>query len=154
MRAFARNYAGLFSGRHGRTGPLSEGRCTSCLVASSNYFLACSRYLELHPVYAWMVAQPGEYPWSSYGANAVGKFEPWLSADPEYLAPGPDPEARVAAYRGLFSEGLLDELVREIRSYLRQQNVSRTDRFRSWVEARTGRFAAVRPAGASAGSAK
>lgn len=147
MHTFARNYAGLFNGRHGRTGTLWEGRYKACLVDSGGYFLACSRYIELNPVRAWMVAQPGEHPWSSYGANALGCVEPLLTPHAEYLALGSDPAARASAYRALFADTLSDELVEEIRRYLQQQKALGTDRFRSWVEARTGRFAAVRPAG-------
>ncbi len=58
MHTFARNYTGLFNGRHGRTGRLWEGRFKSCLVDTGSYFLACSRYIELNPVRACMVAQP------------------------------------------------------------------------------------------------
>ncbi len=78
MHTFARNYAGLFNGRHGRTGTLWEGRYKACLVDSGSYFLACSRYIELNPVRAWMVAQPGDHPWSSHGANAAGRVDPLL----------------------------------------------------------------------------
>ena len=91
MHAFSRNYVGLFNGRHGRTGTLWEGRYKACLVDSGRYFLACSRYIELNPVRAWMVAEPGDHPWSSHGANAVGRVDPLLCAHPEYLALGPDP---------------------------------------------------------------
>jgi putative transposase len=49
---------------------LWEGRYEACLVDSGRYFLACCRYVELDPVRAWMVAQPGDYAWSSYGAHA------------------------------------------------------------------------------------
>jgi putative transposase len=72
MHTFARNYAGLFNRRHGRTGTLWEGRYKACLVGSDGYFLACSRYIELNPVRAWIAAEPAEYPWSSYRANAGG----------------------------------------------------------------------------------
>lgn len=144
---FGRNYVRSFNGRHGRTGTLWERRYKACLVDSENYFLACSRYIELNPVRAWMVAQPGDYPCSSYGANTAGKCEPWISPHSEYLALGSDPETRAAAYRALFAEALPDDLVLEIHSYLQQQRVLGTDRFRAWVEARTGRFSTVRPAG-------
>jgi putative transposase len=40
-QTFARNYAGLFNGRHRRTGMLWEGRYKSCLVGSERYVLAC-----------------------------------------------------------------------------------------------------------------
>ncbi len=147
MHTFARNYAGLFNGRHQRTGTLWEGRYKACLVDSGRYFLACSRYIELNPVRAWMVAQPEDHPWSSYAANATGRVDPLLTPHPEYLALGADPTARASAYRALFADALPDELIAEIRSYLQQQKVLGTDRFRSWVEARTGRFATVRPVG-------
>jgi putative transposase len=52
MQTFARNYAGLFNGRHGRTGTLWEGRYKSCLVDSEHYVLRCYRYIELNPVRA------------------------------------------------------------------------------------------------------
>ena len=51
------------------------------------------------------------------------------------------------AYRALFAEALPDLLVAEIRDYLHQQKALGTDRFRCWVESRTGRFAAARPPG-------
>ncbi len=147
MHAFSRNYVGLFNGRHGRTGTLWEGRYKACLVDSGRYFLACSRYIELNPVRAWMVAEPGDHPWSSHGANAVGRVDPLLCAHPEYLALGPDPASRAAAYRALLAEAVSEEEVDEIRRYLQQQKALGSDRFRSWVEARTGRFATVRPVG-------
>jgi putative transposase len=147
MHTFARNYAGLFNGRHGRTGTLWEGRYKACLVDSGSYFLACSRYIELNPVRAWMVARPGDYPWSSYGAHAGEREDPLLVAHPEYLALGVDPATRAAAYRALLEDALPDDLVAEIRGYLQQQKVLGTDRFRAWVEERTGRFAAARPLG-------
>ena len=149
MHTFGRNYAGLFDGRHGRTGTLWEGRYKACLVDSASYFLACSRYIELHPVRASMVAEPDEYPWSSCGVNAMGKADALLVPHACYAALGENSEARVFAYRELFSVALPDALVQEICMYLQQQNVLRTDRFRSWVAARTGKFAEVRPIGRS-----
>ncbi len=147
MHTFARNYVGSFNGRHGRTGTLWEGRFKACLVDSGRYFLTCSRYIELNPVRAWMVAQPGEYAWSSYCANSGARTDPLLAHHSEYLALGADPAARASAYRALCADVLSDELVEEIRIHLQQQKVFGTDRFRSWVEARTGRFATVRPPG-------
>jgi putative transposase len=147
MHTFARNYVGSFNGRHGRTGTLWEGRFKSCLVDSERYFLTCSRYIELNPVRAWMVAQPNEYAWSSYRAQAGGDADPLLTPHSTYLALGTDPASRASAYRALFAEVLPHELVEEIRSHLQQQKVLGTDRFRSWVEARTGHFATVRPIG-------
>jgi putative transposase len=147
MHTFARNYACRFNDRHGRTGTLWEGRYKACMVDSSRYFLACSRYIELNPVRAWIVARPGDYSWSSWRAHAGERVDPLLSAHAEYLALGADPAARASAYRALFDEALPNELVAEIRHYLLQQKALGSDRFRAWVEARTGRFAGLRQSG-------
>ncbi|MFT3789484.1 MAG: transposase [Rudaea sp.] len=146
MQTFARNYAGLFNGRHGRTGTLWEGRYKSCLVDSEHYVLVCSRYIELNPVRAWMVGDPSEHPWSSYHANALSKLDPLVTPHATLLGLGRDPEERAAAYRGLFSEVLAGETIAEIRTYLQQQRAWGTDRFRAQVEAKLKRFAGVRPA--------
>ena len=58
---------------------LWEGRFRSSLVFDNNYFLACHRYIELNPVRANRVSNPAEYRWSSYRANAPGKFDRVLS---------------------------------------------------------------------------
>jgi putative transposase len=94
-----------------------------------------------------MVARPGDYPWSSHRTHVGERKDPLLIAHPEYLALGADPATRTAASRALFEDALPDALVAEIRSYLQQQKVLGSDRFRAWVEARTGRFAAARPLG-------
>jgi putative transposase len=147
VHTFARNYTALFNGRHGRTGTLWEGRFKACLVDSQRYVLACSRYIELNPVRAWMVPQPGDYPWSSHGANAAGQRNPLLLPHPAYLALGADGPSRAAAWRALVAEGLSAEEVGEIRAHLRQQKVLGSDRFKDLVAQRTGRFGGVRPRG-------
>jgi putative transposase len=147
MHTFSRNYAGLFNGRHGRTGTLWEGRYKACLVDTQAYFLACSRYIELNPVRAWMVSAPGEYRWSSYAANAELRDDPLLAPHPEYLALGASPAARSRAYKALFDEALSEELTARIRAYLQQEKALGSDRFQAWVQERTGRFAGLRPRG-------
>lgn len=147
MHTFARNYAGRFNQRHGRTGTLWEGRYKACLVDSEDYFLACSRYIELNPVRAWIAAQPLQYPWSSHRCNAAGAQDPLLTPHECYLALGPNAGTRASAYQALFEEALPAALVAEIRHYLQQQKALGSDRFRAWVQARTGRFATARPPG-------
>ena len=147
MHAFGRNYAGLFNGRHGRKGTLWEGRYKACLVDSGRYFLACSCYIELNPVRAWMAAGPGEYPWSSYASNALGKASALITPHACYVALGSEPTLRASAYRTLFSESMPDALLQKIRMHLRQEKALGTDGFRAWVTARTGKFAEVRPVG-------
>jgi hypothetical protein len=62
----------------------------------------------------------------------------------------PHQQGQIVAYQATNAKkvsGTISDVVDEIRSYLQQQKVLGTDRFRSWVEARTGRFTAMRPSG-------
>jgi putative transposase len=147
MHTFARNYVGRFNDRHGRTGTLWEGRYKACLVDSGRYFLACSRYIELNPVRAWMVPHPADHPWSSWHGQVGERIDPLLTPHAEYLALGADAAARASTYRTLFDDALPPELLDDIRRHLRQQKALGTDHFRAWVEARTGRFAGLRSVG-------
>jgi putative transposase len=52
---------------------------------------------------------------------------------------------RAAAYRGLLTEALNDEDLAAVRLYLQQQRAYGRDDFRTMVEAKTRRFAGVRP---------
>ncbi|QTF19484.1 hypothetical protein XcfCFBP6992P_23365 [Xanthomonas citri pv. phaseoli var. fuscans] len=53
---------------------------------------------------------------------------------------------RSNAYRTLLNEALSDELLANIRLHLQQQRALGHDAFRAMVEAKTRRFASVRPA--------
>ncbi|MCP4116861.1 MAG: transposase [Desulfobacteraceae bacterium] len=68
-----------------RTGSLWEGRYKSSPVSTREYLLACSRYVELNPVRAGMVADPTMYPWSSYRSKVGMRRLNWLDDDPVYM---------------------------------------------------------------------
>jgi hypothetical protein len=72
------------------------------LVQAETYLLLCQRYIELNPVRASMVSDPGDYPWSSYRANAFGLANAILTPHPLYLALVADDASRREAYRDLF----------------------------------------------------
>ena len=146
MQTFGRKYAGLFNGRHGRTGTLWEGRYKSCLVDSERYVLTCYRYIELNPVRARMVDDPAAYLWSSYQANGLGRPDALVTPQATYLALDRDDLGRHAAYRELVQQALPEETLVEIRAYLQQQRALGTDRFREQVQLKLQRFAGVRPA--------
>ncbi len=61
MQYLGRLYVRYFNYSYARTGTLFEGRFRSSLVQEDEYFLACLRYIELNPVRAGMVSDPGEY---------------------------------------------------------------------------------------------
>ncbi|RXE01213.1 transposase [Xanthomonas perforans] len=146
MQRLGRNYVALFNGRHGRTGTLWEGRYKACLVDSADYVLRCYRYIELNPVRARLTDNPATYRWSSCPANLGQRKHSVLTPHPCWLALGSDPIQRSNAYRALLNEALSDELLASIRLHLQQQRALGHDAFRAMVQAKTHRFAGVRPA--------
>ncbi len=98
-------YAQYFNKTYNRTGTLWEGRHKSSLVQSDRYFLICSRYIELNPVVAGMVAKPEQYKWSSYLCNAWGQ-NGIVEYHNEYLQLGANIEERQHVYRELFHTSL------------------------------------------------
>ena len=64
MQSVGRRYVQYINRTYKRSGTLWEGRFESSVVQAEQYFLLCSRYIELNPVRASMVADPGQYRWS------------------------------------------------------------------------------------------
>jgi putative transposase len=57
-----REYACLINGREDCRGHLWQERFYSCLT-DADHAVAAARYIELNPVRAGLVADPGEYRW-------------------------------------------------------------------------------------------
>jgi REP element-mobilizing transposase RayT len=75
-------YTQSFNRRHGKAGHLFQGRFKAILVDREAYLLEVCRYVELNPVRAGMVAQPGDWVWSSYRAHLGEVATPqWLDTD-------------------------------------------------------------------------
>ena len=82
MRQLNGVYTQASNRRHRRTGHLFQGRFKGILVDKESYLLELTRYVVLNPVRAGMVAQPGEWSWSSYRAMVGEAPTPtWLSTD-------------------------------------------------------------------------
>jgi putative transposase len=146
MQKLGRGYVGQFNSRHHRTGTLWEGRYKASLVDSETYVLHCHRYIELNPVRARMTDDPVAYPWSSCANHCGLRQDALLSPHPEYTALAATPEARATTYRQLLHETLSNDELKAIRTYLQQQRALGRDDFRAMVEAKTKRFAGIRPA--------
>ena len=65
---------------HGCVGHVFQGRYKAIHVEREGYLMELARYVVLNPVRAGMVADAGQWPWSSYAAM-VGAAEapPWLN---------------------------------------------------------------------------
>ena len=84
MQSTGRRYVQYFNYCYQRTGTLWEGRYRATVVEAEHYLFECMRYIELNPVRAGMVANPGDYAWSSYHANAQGKANESVTAHSLY----------------------------------------------------------------------
>jgi len=98
-----------------------------------------------NPVRARLIDDPASYRWSSCPANLGQRGHSALTPHPCWLALGNDPIQRSNAYRAMLDEALPDELLASIRCHLQQQRAQGYDAFRAMVEAKTRRFAGVRP---------
>ena len=108
-------------------------------MQEEDYLLACYRYIELNPVRAEMVEDPGQYRWSSYGHNAQGQADALITPHILYNALGRDGEERQSAYQGLFKAHVDEDKMTAIRESWRTGTPLGNDRFKAEVEAALGR---------------
>lgn len=79
MRQINGVYTQAYNRRHGKVGHLFQGRFKGILVDRDAYLLEVCRYVDLNPVRAGMVADPAQWPWSSYRAHVGQADAPaWL----------------------------------------------------------------------------
>jgi putative transposase len=115
MKHFGQRYVQYINRTYKRSGTLWEGRFRSCLTQSEDYVLACYRYIELNPVRANMVDHPRHYPWSSYCANAEGKFSELIAPHDQYSNLGIDDDSHRVVYKGFFKAHIDHEIISDIR---------------------------------------
>jgi putative transposase len=141
LQAVGRRYVQYFNSAHGRTGTLWEGRYRATPVDTERYLLTCYRYIELNPVRAGLVQDPGDYHWSSHGANALGRHDPLVSPHATYAALGATARDRFAAYRALFQAEIDPTTLRDIRASTNKGWALGDDRFRADLATREKRRA-------------
>ena len=139
MQSLGRRYVQYFNFEYRRSGTLWEGRFKSCLVEAEPYLLEVYKYIELNPVRAEMVTDPGEYHWSSYQINGLGKISDLCTPHQEYLSLGEGPSERQENYRELFTHHVDGELLDEIRISTHKGMAVGNDRFKEEIETLTGR---------------
>ena len=120
----------------GRTGSLWEGRFKCSIIDTDNYLLACCRYVDLNPVRAAMVADPADYPWSSYRVRAgLCSGQPRFDLGKTIMEAGADP----VAYREFVRDGIPDEEYKLIHAAVRRNQLTGDDRFAKALKVRVGR---------------
>ncbi|MDP2910745.1 MAG: transposase [Candidatus Omnitrophota bacterium] len=89
MRRILDSYTRYFNIKHNRKGPLWEGRFKRVLVESDEQLLHLTRYIHLNPPAAYLVNNPIDWKWSSYGEYVSGnkhgicKFDDALDIKPD-----------------------------------------------------------------------
>jgi len=72
-------YTQAYNRRHGKVGHLFQGRFKGILIDKNAYLLEVCRYVDLNPLRARLVRNPGNWSWSSYGAHVGRKpASAWL----------------------------------------------------------------------------
>ena len=97
--------------------------------------MTCYRYIELNPVRAGMVHQSGDYPYSSYARNATVHLDELTPEHPIYKALATTPDMRQTAYRALFSDAIVSELLETIRDTTNACRILGNDRFKDQIDA-------------------
>lgn len=138
MQHIGRQYVPYYNRKYSHTGTLWEGRFKASLVDDEQYLLSCYRYIELNPVRANMVKDPGQYNWSSYKVNALGVKSILLKPHDVYLRLGSDIQDRAIRYRKGFND-LLDNNdinIQNIRDAVQTGTPLGNDNFRKEIEAK------------------
>ncbi len=137
MQSIGRRYVAHFNYSYSRSGTLFEGRFRSCVVQEDRYFLTCLRYIELNPVRAGLVRDPGDYHWSSYQAHGLGASVKFWTPNDLYLSLGKAQDARQRAWREVIGEVLDMDTIARIRHCANTGLTLGTEKFRAQVDALT-----------------
>jgi putative transposase len=144
MQWVGRFYVPYFNRKYDRSGTLWQGRFKTSVIESEQYFMLCSRYIELNPVRAGIAAQVSGYRWSSYAHHVGDKSDPLIVDHPLYWALGNTPFEREAVYRQWMAQAIVQEDVDKLRQAVQKGWALGSEQFQIDLENRTNRR--VRPA--------
>lgn len=115
MQCITLAYTRYYNRRYKSSGHVWQGRFKSPVIEKDSYLLQCGRYIELNPLRAELVQDPGEYEWSSYMFYAFGEPEELLDRDPLYEGLGETAKDRQEKYREFIQDGVPEGIINEIR---------------------------------------
>lgn len=134
IQSLGRYYVRYINHKYNRTGTLWEGRYKSTLIDSEQYLLTVSRYIELNPVRAEMVEQPGEYPWSSFRRNALGMPIKLVTPHEIYQRLAKTDKTRQKRYLALFENELSEYALEGISNSVNRSWVLGSKKFEKQIE--------------------
>jgi putative transposase len=145
MKGINLSYAQYYKGRYRHIGHFWQDRYKSILISKDNYLLACGSYVELNPVRAKVVEDPGEYRWSSYNNYAYGRRDDLVEEHSIYQELSNDERERRRKYRD-FVRGML----RDKKAMRREMDRRRVYGSKDFMEGITRRYKvepAIKPIG-------
>jgi putative transposase len=98
VQAVGRRYVKAFNHRHGRSGPLWEGRYRASVVDAAAHLLNCILLVEQAPVRAGLVPHAGDWPWSSAAHHGGRKVDSIVTEHAAYWQLGNTPFEREARH--------------------------------------------------------
>ena len=139
MQWLGRHYVPYYNRKYQRTGTLWQDRFKASVIEAERYLMPCSRYIELAPVRAGIVASASDYSWSSYAHHAGVRPDSLITDHAMYWALGNTPFQREQVYRQFLDDmpgaAELDKLDRS----LLKGWVLGSDQFKLLLEQRTSR---------------
>ncbi len=128
-----------------RSGTLWEGRFKCSLVDRVEYLWACCRYIELNPVRATMVSTPEDYAWSSFRTRCglVEGESPVPPLLPLDIGSGEDAHG----YAEFVRSATCSEVDETVRTALRRNQLTGSERFREEIARKLGRRMSARGPG-------
>jgi putative transposase len=134
MQWVGRHYVPYFNRKYGRVGTLWQGRFKATVIDAERYFMTCSRYIEVQPVFAGIAAAAADYPWSSCAHHTGIKPDPLITDHSCYWSLGNTPFDREAAYRALLEQVLTTEETEAISEATIKSWALGTDKFKAALE--------------------
>jgi putative transposase len=104
MHILQLKYAKYYALRWSHSGHVWQGRFKSLHIDSDAYQFACGNYIEMNPVRAGLVGNPGHWTHSSYGFYARGRKDVLVDIDPLYGELGKTEALRQRAYAKLIAK--------------------------------------------------
>lgn len=98
MKQLSLAYCHHYIKQYNYCGHLWQGRFKSIIIRSDSQALQCGKYIELNPVRAGMISDPGDYPFSSYRHYVKGKEDILVTPNPAFTGLGQTVETRRLAY--------------------------------------------------------
>ena len=107
-----------FHKAHRSSGHVWQGRFRSPVIQDDEHLLVVLRYIEANPLRAGMVADLGDYPWSSYQHHGLGRPDALLSPFPEWEHLGRIESERRRRWRAKLRASQKEDELRSVRSSL------------------------------------